>query len=688
MIRRALATALLFLSVPFLPAEVADLLPYAPGLPLADEAMPRELSAAEMEILRAIRNGEKRDNPNCEICLEGTLSYIISGSNAILQAQTIANRRNSGGPSGTIFLELWVTQRRLGQETGFAVLASLQFANRLNPQTGFFNVNQATPYQLNAPKACYYTVMVVKEFIGGGQVAVRDWYTFPGCAEVDGGTVGECCPIPTPSPTPTPILGSPSWYFAEGAAYPDLQTFILIGNSNSTEALVDIDLLTEGNQNRRLSVAVPAGARRTVELNQHVTNTGVSAVLNERRGLGIAAERAMYVLYPGAPWVAAHATVGLTAPSVQWYLPEGLTGQVDGSQLNFQTFILLANPNQGAVNAEVTYFREDGERFVRNVQVSAGKRLTLEPGKELAELADARFATSIRALSGGAIFAERAIWWKDQDWGFTNFMEGNASPATDVLSTTWHFAEGNTADAEEFLLLFNPSSSETTAQLTFFSEGGDLTQVLPVNLPAGRTTRVDVGAGYNRDGAHGTSVRAAVPIAAERTMYWSRGDFSRVGAHNTAGARSASRSWLLPEGAEFDALRTEILILNGNADTATVDLRYLQEGAAPITRQVVLPGRSRTTIRPADTSGIAGKGFSTELVSNRPIVVERSMYISTTQPSIIERVSGTCSLGIRTGAAEDFVVPAKGSLGARAGSPTGAPVTPTPTPQPTATPAH
>jgi hypothetical protein len=461
-----------------------------------------------------------------------------------------------------------------------------------------------------------------------------------------------------------PISLPTRWYFAEGAAYPDLQTFILLGNPSNEEVIVDVDLLTEGNQNKRLVVPIPANARRTLELNKEVSNTGVSTVLQSRGGRGFAAERAMYVLYPNAPWVAAHATVGLNEPSTQWYFADGSTEVVEGGD-RFQTFILLANPNAGAVNIEVTYLPEGALPIVRTFNIPAGRRLTLEPGKQVAELQTARFATTVRVTSGGSIFAERAIWWRDADWRFTNFMEGAASPGISQLASDWYFAEGNTSNADEQLLFLNPGEQGAQATLVYLPEGsgGEVVRTLAI-APRSRLT-VPVAASFDRSQGHATLIRSTQPIAVERTMTWSRPPYNKVGGHNTAGAPSASRTWLLPEGASFDKLKTEILLANGNTSAASVTIQYLLEGDPAVSRTVSVPARSRLTVLAADTEAVRGKGYSILVRANLPIVVERSMYIDTTEPSTIDRVAATSSLGIRVGAAVTYPFPTvitKGSL--------------------------
>jgi hypothetical protein len=195
---------------------------------------------------------------------------------------------------------------------------------------------------------------------------------------------------------------------------------------------------------------------------------------------------------------------------------------------------------------------------------------------------------------------------------------------------------------------------------------------------------LNVGQIYTRGGGHGTLITSGLAITAERSMFWNRGPYNYAGAHNSIGATAASRSWLLPEGAAFDKLQTEILIANGNSTAAAVEVRYLLEGDPAIIRNVTVPAFGRLTVFAADTPGVRGKGFSTLINSNVPVVVERSMYVDVDTPVFVQGMAGTCSLGIRVGPAVVYTeTPASDGLDVFG---EGAQIAPTPTPTPIATP--
>ncbi len=85
---------------------------------------------------------------------------------------------------------------------------------------------------------------------------------------------------------------------------------------------------------------------------------------------GGVAERAMcFGMEP--LWTAGHESAGVPAPANTWFLAEGATGPF------FETFILLANPNGAAADATVRFLPASGAPVVKQVQVPANGRLTL-----------------------------------------------------------------------------------------------------------------------------------------------------------------------------------------------------------------------------------------------------------------------------------------------------------------------
>ena len=71
----------------------------------------------------------------------------------------------------------------------------------------------------------------------------------------------------------------------------------------------------------------------------------------------------------------AHTEKATSGPELRWYFAEG-------SQGFFSTFLLLANPQEEANAAKVTYFREDGQPVIRNYDLLPRSRKTILAGDD------------------------------------------------------------------------------------------------------------------------------------------------------------------------------------------------------------------------------------------------------------------------------------------------------------------
>lgn len=455
---------------------------------------------------------------------------------------------------------------------------------------------------------------------------------------------------------------SSTWYFAEGATVSTFQTFILMANPSDEERQVRMDLLFESMAPRTYDYTLAPNSRQTVELNSIAPPSGVSTVLTELNGKEFAAERAMYVRSPeDGRWNAAHAAVGLREPQPEWFFAEGATGIAGPAGRPFQTFILLANPTTDPLAVELTYYPEGAASFSERVTLQPKSRMTLEPGTRFAALASTSFSTRAVSLNGVGILGERAMWWSDPDWTATPFMGGHASPGLSRLSTQWYFAEGDTRGLDDFILFVNPSSSSAVVTVEYLlTDRAKQSRQFTLEPNSRRTLNVTYDAqGMGPGFRHATSIYSSQPIAVERSIYWSRGEFGWVDGTNALAAPQPSYKWLLPEGATvpitYGNLTTEILLANPSLAPAEVQVRFLLEGREPVTRTVTLGAERCMTLVANEIPELASSGFATDVSSNVPIVVERSMYFDTDRPHVINRVGGTCSMGLALESADPIL---------------------------------
>jgi hypothetical protein len=471
---------------------------------------------------------------------------------------------------------------------------------------------------------------------------VNAYRTVDGAFRVTYNAIADFLDPPDPVPLPYPS----EWFLPEGATFAGFDTYVLVSNPNAGTINVDMTLLAESKPNQSFRFSVPAYSRYTVLVDDLLANDGVSVALREVDGNGFVAERTMYAVGQGGRWSGAHSSTAIAEPSPTWYFAEGSTVQTGGPGTNFQTYFLVANPNTTEKTIEATFFPQSGASFSRQFKVGPQRRLTIEAGSVIdSRLANTSFSTQLRTLDDSEVFAERAMWWKAAKWPLNAFTDGTASPGLPSLSTNWYFAEGNTIDVDEFLLLVNPTSTAATVEITYMLQAATPVVRQVVLPPASRTTinvRFDAQ-GVGSATRHGISVSSNVAIAAERSMYISSGGFIWASGHNTVGAPATANAWVLPEGAQFDDFNTDILLANPSANTVAVNITFLLQDGTQERLDVNIPSRQRVTVHASDVRELKGKAFSTTIFATEKIVAERSSYF---KAAGVENGGATCSMGL------------------------------------------
>ncbi len=202
-----------------------------------------------------------------------------------------------------------------------------------------------------------------------------------------------------------------------------------------------------------------------------------------------------------------------------------------------------------------------------------------------------------------------------------------------------YFAEGLTNEGVgTFIALANASAATMEAHLTFFRQGAPA--VRHTVTIAGRTrSLVNVGAipGLS-EAAFGVAVEANEAIAADRTMSWNLGG---EGGHGER-AVEASTTWYFAEGATTGHFTLFYLLTNPGAVPATASLQFLRQIGEPITHTLVVPPYARVTVPvgPLDP-GLQSADLGGVVTADRPIVAERSMYLSTPSRQWVAGTTGT-----------------------------------------------
>jgi uncharacterized repeat protein (TIGR01451 family) len=227
--------------------------------------------------------------------------------------------------------------------------------------------------------------------------------------------------------------------------------------------------------------------------------------------------------------------------------------------------------------------------------------------------------------------------------------DGNGGTATIAVTVTVsgpayrrYFSEGlNNANVATHISLANPATEARPVHLEFYRQNGpsivhDLT--LGPRSRATIDTRTIPGLA---DAPFGTAIESAATVVAERSMTWDYGDAGASLEH----AVEASTTWYFAEGATTGRFQLFYLLLNPNGQPATATLNFLPQVGPPVSRVYTIPARTRLTV-PVNSVDptLASADLGAAVTSDLPVVVERSMYLSSpTQPWI----AGTTGAGVR-----------------------------------------
>lgn len=211
--------------------------------------------------------------------------------------------------------------------------------------------------------------------------------------------------------TTSPGAAGPAveWHFAEGAAFPDFDTYLLIYNPNPQAVPVEITFMGESGRLAVVSRTVAGNSRDTIWFPEYVGRSAgaVAVKVRSTSGAPIICEESIYWGWTSTGWVEGTNTIGATATAPVWYLPEGIT------RSGFDTFVLISNPNPFPVSVRVWPILETGGmRGQRDVQLAPEGRATLWANYDLTAAANTTFSIKVETLTPGAgVVVEHAIYW-------------------------------------------------------------------------------------------------------------------------------------------------------------------------------------------------------------------------------------------------------------------------------------
>ncbi|MCC6629719.1 MAG: hypothetical protein IT340_20255 [Chloroflexi bacterium] len=353
------------------------------------------------------------------------------------------------------------------------------------------------------------------------------------------------------------------------------------------------------------------------------------------------------------------------------YLAEGYTG---GS---FDEYVTIANPSADATAFVSAVFRYGGATvgpLGTLLVVGPRQRVTLS----VDQIVGVDRAVAVELESDQEFVAERPMYFASYGSGVTGGHLGSATAAAPV----WYFAEGYTGPGfEAYFTILNPNSHGTWVELTYQLVDGSVRER---EVYVGSHQRVtvpvhhsdpDLG-GIGPDQAFSATVAGSGgdDLVVERVQYFRYvGSMGAVtGGTATLGATAPQRTWYFAEGWTGDGFDQYVTIQNPGTLAGTATLTYfIERQSQPVTRQVPLPPRTRTTVAvhqppSPDNPGGLGRGHANALrvTSDVPVVAERPMYFLYQAPNLARVDGGHSVMGATRGVgAGERVLLAEGYTG-------------------------
>lgn len=206
---------------------------------------------------------------------------------------------------------------------------------------------------------------------------------------------------------------SSTYYLAEGTTGYGFTTYVLVQNPNSVASNVTVTYMTAKGAKAQPVFSLPANSRKTIKVND------VSGMVNQdfstkvQGSQPIIAERAMY--WSTASGEACHDSVGMDAPHLAFYLPDGQT--ING----YETWTCVQNPNSSVANITIKYLPENGVGGPRTMTdtIPANSRKTYD----MFQLVNGKASIYVGCTNGKKIMVERSMYWSARGAG-TNTIGG------------------------------------------------------------------------------------------------------------------------------------------------------------------------------------------------------------------------------------------------------------------------
>ncbi|MER3454167.1 MAG: hypothetical protein C4318_03295 [Acidimicrobiia bacterium] len=287
----------------------------------------------------------------------------------------------------------------------------------------------------------------------------------------------------------------------------------------------------------------------------------------------------------------------------------------EGSTINFDEWIVLANPASTETRACVSYFTDNGYK--------TGVWLTLAPNTRMSLRANdsvLSYQVSARVDSGpNPVFVERAMYST-----MPGLYGAHLGKEAEITSTSWLLPEGVSAGGTEtWVLVSNPNTALTpTVTVQFLTAFGPVT-VPAFSLPPLTRRSLKISS-YVSTFEVSTKVESTGGgVVAERATYLAHSGYA--GSTESPGISSYSTTWYAAEGSTAGGFDTWILLANPSpSSTANANITFFTSTGPVSGPSIVIPPLSRRTVKA--NYYVTDFNVATRVVANIPIAAERAMY--------------------------------------------------------------
>ncbi len=305
-----------------------------------------------------------------------------------------------------------------------------------------------------------------------------------------------------------------------------------------------------------------------------------------------------------------HNSIGVKEPANRWYLAEGCT------EGGFDTWVLVQNPNEAQANVSITYMTPAGEVTGPSVAIPGNSRKSFKVADSTGNV----WEVSSKVESNIGVIAERSMYWDNREGG-------HDSIGVTETANAWYLAEGCTEGGfETWILVQNPNVAQANVTVTYMTPDGEVAGPA-VSLAPNSRQSFNVADTVPGEWEVSSKVESSLGVVAERSMYWNRDGYHRVGGHDSVGVTAPSEVWYLAEGSTKGGYETWVLVQNPNDRSVDVSLTYMTSSGAVSGPIETIAASSRASFSAADT--VPGEWeVSTHVESADPVVAERSVFWS------------------------------------------------------------